>query len=723
MSSSSTKKKVKKKSKKDVKAEEDAAAAELERERLEQEEKRRLRAEALDVVNAFLKEDVVQRCASVLYEKYLKEKTVKYTTQICVEKLLHVLSGQSLTHPTKTECDGTPENAGDKEDAWIVDEEPVPPPIDTWARGAIRVHKRSSSKTSTKIEYEDDSDGLRSSTKKSRGGISFASAALALKKKKKRRDLAADASSSTSLGTMPSTHIFVRTKTPKLPSRKDVEAMRLKREAEKKEEERRDRMKREKEETDQERSLRHTFERINALKKRQAEEVMRYESIAKDMKGKTYTFDRSGKLVVIHPLPQKKMLAPVTADVAIQGGNVRDDGANVEESDGGKDTGGGKTKKRSATTRRSPRRGRRRHDDTTKSATATTTGRSRVITSVVSTVDLGAATSGGDDDHVDNRRSSSRFFVEETHKQPPLTSSMRLSPGVNVRDGKHRRRGPRQSPTNPLRMTRSMFVEHQNRLVEMDSTFSFATTTGAYPASWADGRAMSPASSQCREGELRSRLPDPSTVASTGRPGTYRSATSISSASPRNIRDVNAFAGARDVGRPRTEDDRGSVVGAEDDVDEEDDENILLSSAPDWGANPTRHESYSPPTSVRHAPREHTLQALGSLSKHPRERAHQSRPLRRRRPVPHNSKLRDAAIETGVVLSNNEGSPTSHEWATRREDVREGEEGSVNVTTRNLGATAPASSSSMRAETRRYFAKPSPGTITRTVSSDLARLL
>ena len=96
--------------------------------RLEEEENKRVTDKIIkDVV-----EDLLEKTESVVYDKYLEEKAVDRATRTSLNSTILSLQAVHLEYE---------KNHTKVDVSWHIDEEPESPPIDTWARSAIRPYR------------------------------------------------------------------------------------------------------------------------------------------------------------------------------------------------------------------------------------------------------------------------------------------------------------------------------------------------------------------------------------------------------------------------------------------------------------------------------------------------------------------------------------------------------------------------------------------------------
>ena len=78
-------------------------------------------------------EDIISRGASVLYDHYLESKTESYAVARAMDDMFALVDWGLLPHETQEDV---------AKSNWTCEEEPTPPEIDTWARGAVPTKKR-----------------------------------------------------------------------------------------------------------------------------------------------------------------------------------------------------------------------------------------------------------------------------------------------------------------------------------------------------------------------------------------------------------------------------------------------------------------------------------------------------------------------------------------------------------------------------------------------------
>jgi len=485
-----------------------AKEKEEEARRLEEEERER---ETNEVIKEVL-EDLLHRTETKVYEKYIQEKAVERATRTALDNTILSLEAVHLDFYKYNASEDT---------SWNIDKEPECPPIDTWARSAIRVKKRSElRKKDVPLKFPRFQRGVK--------------LFRTIAKESKLR----------------SASHFARLQTPKLPAHR-VETATRNEDSDSEDES---------PETTFEAMQRIALEEMRRLQKELDDEDQRFERTATELKGKSYTYDREGNVVMIKPISKKKVNRPISPKTEIRG--VRDDTMNDEELSLHRTAPAAiRSSKRGGGRRGGRRKGGSRH--------------ARTITSVVT-----------------ESSKNDQYFQGEPYEQPPLTSTMRLSSGVSVREGARKRDGPRLESTSPMHMSRNDFLKHQDSLLdEMMSTMSRDLNAG----------------DNDRATTQHSQMSDWSMLSGSAM-----------------TKDLDIFEGSQVV----DEFDNG------DDNDEEErialDEHQLLATAEDWGTNPPSTREFVPREPVPHNSSKHTLQTLGQRSRKPRDRHDFSPPVRRR---------------------------------------------------------------------------------------------
>eukprot|EP00727_Mastigamoeba_balamuthi_P001180 m51a1_g11059 hypothetical protein (697) ;mRNA; f:523435-525602 len=83
-------------------------------------------------------EDVVERAAAVIYQRYLGKKVVPFAVDVCMRDLDEVLRCHFVDHDPGERCEA---DQGALPQEWLGDDEPLPPPIDNWARRVVPVRE------------------------------------------------------------------------------------------------------------------------------------------------------------------------------------------------------------------------------------------------------------------------------------------------------------------------------------------------------------------------------------------------------------------------------------------------------------------------------------------------------------------------------------------------------------------------------------------------------
>jgi hypothetical protein len=231
---------------------------------------------------------LVDRCGEVLYEHYLRKKQIPYATKNCLHDVFESLTTVYLDRDfgsAKPEVDPS----------WVCEREPAASQLDSWARGVVTLKKKP--KPKKVVEEAEEAKPVE------------------VKKKKTRRvgkDLMDEEDDRLNQ--------LIRAGTPGSPRGMGGGArqMTAKEEANLKE--------------------LHDLEVREAKEKEKRQriiddalaEIKRSEKIMKDLKGKEYTFDHEGKVVMVHKAKGDKM-KPMQQNVGVAVVNVQKEVVQVEK--------------------------------------------------------------------------------------------------------------------------------------------------------------------------------------------------------------------------------------------------------------------------------------------------------------------------------------------------------------------------------------------------------
>lgn len=495
---------------------------------------------------------IVAKGGGVLYEKYLKRRVVPYISHRAMRDAVSMVNWLNLVRDS-----GEPAGRADN---WYVDEEPRRVPVDAWASGAISVRKSTSRfvPLSSRASVKDPLGGGAGAGGDQNNNNAAPSVAGTNRTRKSGRGRPGSRQSARSRGTRASVRGGGRGEKQKSPEELLAERIVTLTDEQlgirdagdgggaggdskgkpKMTREERARLRAIRE---MERAEKALIERAEAEKQREIDEREAHQVMMKELKGKEWTLDRDGTVIVIKPPNPAKLPAFIdTPDVFVHG----DDGGGELGELGDDTTGAPRTPNGSA----SPSRG--------------------------------GASSKKKRRRQQAEDEAEKFYRESVSQQPPLIQSMDIQTGVTLTEGEGRKVGPR-AEENPKRMTRHAFLMHQT-LVED-------------PAGDATGEA---------------NTLNPETTAGGSKPGsplgvnvTAGIASEIEAKLAQSMAEIDVTAGARAL----------SSAGGMSSVDGggDDDENLRLISAADWGANPAQQrDAVKPP--VPHKPTERErIETLG----------------------------------------------------------------------------------------------------------------
>ena len=272
---------------------------------------------------------------------------------------------------------------------------------------------------------------------------------------------------------------------------------------------------------DMERVERAAIKRADDEKQRKIDEKAAHETMMKELKGKEWTLDRDGKVIIIRPPNPSKLPSYVNEpDIFVSsapGGGGSGDAAGAASPSRGSGS------KSASSPGKKKRRGQSQED-------------------------------------------ADKFYRESVSQQPPLVQSMDLQTGVTLTEGEAKKVGPK-AEDNPKRMTRSAFLMHQTLVDEPAGEagpIGGESTTGPESPSKLNSAVGATSTSPEMEAKIANAMAD-----------------------------MDLMVGARAL----------SSAGGMSSVDGEDDENIRLISAADWGNNPAQSREPNKPPLV-HKPTE-----------------------------------------------------------------------------------------------------------------------
>ena len=341
-----------------------------------------------------------------------------------------------------------------------------------------------------------------------------------------------------------------------------------------------------------------------ALVREEEEEREKIEKLAKELKGKDYTFDDKGNVILIQPPNPDKLPALVTSmGIAVHSLEGESMPGRAGPKKGGGKKGdllkghGGDDKKKKA------KRGRKKKSD----------GPGEFYRDAVS-------------------------FQQSILQNPTLA----LAEGVTIHEGDSSKAGPRRQD-DPTRMSRKDFMLHQSMLESKSISLS---PTGADAGGGMDGllagapSAAAPAAAT--QGNTASK--PPSRPESEHAPGTAGSSAAASSleADPLEGGSPKVGSGSRRGGSSRR---RGkgarSPAGPTADGEEKrgaspvEDPNIALINDPTWGTNVSSGKEWNPPPVPNKADERQQKETFREgLIKHPRDRPYIETSPRKRLPAP-----------------------------------------------------------------------------------------
>jgi hypothetical protein len=351
---------------------------------------------------------LVDVAGEVLYDNYVAAK-------VRAVALDHIMAEVA----SALRCVNLPHDVGERGIAWAPDEDPECAPIDTWGRGAVPSKK--TTKKSSLADMRGGADDEKSVGTRTRGSRRSGRRRAGDPDPQQQRAPAIilTASSSPPPGPRPSTLL---NKTAGLMTAQSAEVNEL--------------------EILQKREQ----ERIEQLRKEQEEENSRYEALQEELKGKEYTFDADGNLIVIARLSAEKTgglghLSALDRFGVLDSGGPPPDPNSVPAA-------ALDAEAAAAAAAASPRITGRRASSSPGSLRSTTNNNTKTKTKQ-------RARGGGD--------GGATHFVADPAKQPPLLTTIRLVPGVTAKEGTSTRAGP-PKVDDSLHMSRKDFVAQHDRL-------------------------------------------------------------------------------------------------------------------------------------------------------------------------------------------------------------------------------------------------------------------
>lgn len=337
---------------------------------------------------------VVDTAGEKLYDNYVLAKVRNVALDHVMDEICSALR-----------CVNLPHDVGEGGIAWIPDEDPECPPIDTWSRGAVPSKKKKQSFLSQIRSGDADNHSVGSRTRSSRRTHTSRRSGKKNQHADNSQARPAIIMSASSPNARPSTLV---------PHSGQYE-------------EKNDEL------DELERIQREEQARIEQLRREQAEEDARYRALQEELKGKEYTFDSEGNLIVISRINPEKTgglnhllgvdrfgLEPnEPAHEDIPAVVMQEVPAEAIK----------KKKKKKKKRRSSAQPGKRKEVDPA-------------------------------------------HFLADPTKQPPLLSTIRLVPGVTLKEGQAAKQGP-PPQEDSLHMSRSDFLQHQNRLERTGGESSF----------------------------------------------------------------------------------------------------------------------------------------------------------------------------------------------------------------------------------------------------------
>jgi len=324
---------------------------------------------------------VVDRSAKTLYENYIAEREIPFAAGCVLVDVFDVVRTAFLKRDggnLKPEADTS----------WVAEKEPQSTQCDTWARGAVVVKKKRAVKAGKGEEP------------KQKSNYSFRRQSAATKGKSKKKDKLEDFDDDDE-----AEDVLIRTVgTPTDPLEiglkrrngddKELTATEIANAKELQEIE------------DKEAAER---ERRKRMLDQEKAEIESHEKLVKELKGKDYTFDQNGNVILITPM-SKDSLRPLQLNLGVSVTNLLNDDEVSQK----------KPRKRKGNKKKT---GGNQH-----------------------TMDAG----------------SIGYFTSSV-LQPSILSSVSLNPGVDIMEGEKKKTGPRRKPAKQ-KMSRSDFLSHQSLL-------------------------------------------------------------------------------------------------------------------------------------------------------------------------------------------------------------------------------------------------------------------
>ena len=334
---------------------------------------------ALEIIDIILEQG-----GNALYDIYVKQRQVPFATHAVMDRMFDVTRTGYLKR-----------DAGSSESVplWLAEEEPQSSTLDSWARGAVGIKNRASKPQ----EFDEYGGGLSRGGPypPSESGYSRGSTAKRSGTGKRLTKASKDEGLIKTMDTPASPReVGLRKENSRLGGEQtaaELEFMRQIAEMERKEQE--------------------EFDRKARARQAEKDKADAHEKLLKELKGKDYTLDHNGEVVIINPIRSDK-LPPAAYNMGISIINPppprRDEDA-------------------------SPRR---------RAPQASSTGGPRRGKSKKPKKDIKAALS--------------EYFQVSTIAQPPILNDLRIGAGCSVTEGEENRRGPNRKE-DPTHMSKKEF--------------------------------------------------------------------------------------------------------------------------------------------------------------------------------------------------------------------------------------------------------------------------
>ena len=364
---------------------------------------------------------MVTKGGKMLYDKYIKSRVVPYISHRTLRDVVSMVNWLNLVRDK-----GEPE--GQRASNWYVDEEPALVSVDTWASGAVQVRQKKSMYVPLTTRDESTLPGGDDGKATSQAGTARTRGS---KRPGSRMSKGTRATTRTGAGgkggsknaeqllseriiTLTNEQLGIREEGTGGPiSGSDGKPKVTK------EERARLRAIR-----DMERAERAILKRIEDEKQRKIDEQIAHETMMKELKGKEWTLDRNGKVIIIRPPNPSKLPSYVNEPDIL----VSSTGAEGGSGGAGSGRDGGVSRSQTPSGE-SPKRG-------------------------------GGSPKKGGKRRKQQDMDAEQFYRESVSQQPSLVQVMDLQTGVTLTEGEAKKAGPRHEE-NPKRMTRSAFLMHQ----------------------------------------------------------------------------------------------------------------------------------------------------------------------------------------------------------------------------------------------------------------------